>query len=438
MNREENKYLKINNIKITKAFIEWIIIILFFVFSFMSSTTLLISLVMLLILLKQKEIGCIKILNIITLRTIINPGIAIGISKYQSFKWIIIFGCSIYLQLSYFKLDKINKNKINILIKPIILFTIYNLLVALFFSSLPIVASFKIISYIIVFIGIIIGIGYTYKEVNWINWMFTLLILLLLTSALFLNLPVGYLRNGHAFQGITNHPNIFGVVMSIFIAILFTKMQSKSINRKSIQIILLFFSIYEAYLSKSRTSMITILFLVIMYLLFSNIKSIYKILYLNLISVLTVLFFYIDNPIRDMFKSFLFKGNEDILYSRINQVDNLKDNFLANPLFGSGFAVPVLPFKSYKFSFDYIVEPGNLILAVLSYSGVIGFAIFSYYMFKIFWINKKEFRNVGFLFIVSIMISMGEMVFFSSNNIGIWCYMMLGMYVFFDKGNLKS
>src|SRR5690625_1683820 len=424
--------------QIKKSTVEWTGLILLILFSFISSTTLLISLVLMLTLLVQKEIGAIKILNIITFRTVINPGIAINIGNWQTVKWLILFGCSIYLLLSYFKLEKRELSKVKPISILLVVFVAYNIFVALTFSSLPVIAIFKLMSYAIVSLGILIGVGYTYKKIDWSKWMFQLLALLLLSSLAFIPLSVGYLKNGSSFQGITNQPNMFGIIAVLFTASLLTYARcNKKYN--SLYIILLpTLIIYMIILSKSRTAFISFIILILLFIAFSNIKKLSSLIKITFSAIAVILFVLVSN-LSERVSSFLYKGQDqgNLLYSRINQIDDLKINFLSSPLFGNGFSVPVLPFKSYEFNFDFVVELGNLIIAVLYYSGIVGFIIFISYIVRVFWSNKEGFKDLVLLPVAAILISMGEMVFFSSNNIGIWCYMFLAMYVFLEGSSRR-
>lgn len=424
-----------SKLMIKKSTVEWALILIAFIISFFSSITLLISLFLLLILLKQKEIGAIKIINIITLRTIMNPGIAVGIESWQNIKWVILFGCSIYLLFSYAKLQNNDSKKINTILIFVVLFTLYNIIVALIFSSLPTVAIFKLISYVVVFLGTLTGVGYTYKKFDWSKWMLNMLQLLIIISFCLIVVPsISYLRNGYSFQGITNQPNMFGIVAVLFFALLL----SNGLIYKYNKFYFISFSIITLYLvilSNSRTAFISCAILLMLYSLFSNINRILKIVLLHFSIAIGIMLFVIENTFINFLFAFMNKGQEqgNILFSRINQIGDLTTNFLRNPWFGNGFAVPVLPYRSYQFTADFVVEPGNLILSVLSYSGIIGLLIFLSYIFMIFRINIRNFKYVCFLPIAAILISMGEMVFFSSNNIGIWCYMYLAIYVFFRR-----
>lgn len=426
--------------KVKKSTIEWIAIIFLFVFSFINSITVIISLILLLVLLKQREIGALKIINLIALRTIINPGIAVGIEEWQNIKWIILFGCSIYLLFSYFKLPNNDSKKINVILLLVLIFSFYNIITAFVFSSLPTVASFKLISYIFVFMGTLIGIGYTYNKFNWVTWLLNMWKLLMLFSFLSIVMPsISYLRNGHSFQGITNQPNMFGITAVLFLALLLSYTHTYKINKIYLSIYSIV-TLYMVLLSESRTAFISCLILLLLYSFFARINIILKVMVFHFSIALVLIILMTKNAIINYVFEFMYKGQEqgNLLFSRFNQIGDLTSNFLRNPWFGNGFAVPVLADRSYQFNADFVVEPGNLILSVLSYSGIIGFLLFSFYIIKIFWENKKNFKYNCFLPISAILISMGEMVFFSSNNIGIWCYMYLALYIFKDELNVKG
>lgn len=418
---------------VKKDTIEWSITSLIFVFSFINNTTLLVSLIMLGILFKQKEIGAIKILNILTLRTVMNPGLAVNIGNFQNLKWVLIFISSFYLLFGYHKIDIRLRNKTKGVIFSVLMFSIYNIVASFYVSTLPTIAIFRVLSYVIVFLGVMIGIANTSNKFDWINWMYRMFSTLFIISIPFIFLPVGYLRNGRAFQGLTNQPNMFGILSGLFVALILTKIQLKGFKSRLLPFLQISVVMYMIILSESRTGFISSIVVIIMFLAFANINKMKKIMTLIFFGVVMIIYVWLQGRLLQELQEFLFKGQDDILFSRSNQVDGLMSNFLRNPLFGSGFSVPVTSHRSFQFSFDYIIEPGNLILAVLSYSGIVGLALFINYMLKIFVINKNNFKFLAFLPVSTLLISMGEMVFFSTNNIGIWLYMYMGVYMFYGE-----
>ncbi|WP_214821080.1 MULTISPECIES: O-antigen ligase family protein [unclassified Exiguobacterium] len=424
------RYLRNIDIVLKKSTIEWIGIWSLFIFSFVNIATLVVSLIILLLLfLKQKEIGAIKVLNIITLRTIINPGLAIDIGSIQTFKWCIIFLCSFYLIFSYRKIDKRSKVKINNILFFVLLFGLYSTVASFITSNLPLVATFKLMSYMIAFIGILVGIYLTHEKFDWLNWISKMFMGVMILSVPLIFNSVGYLRNGHSFQGVTNQPNMLGIILVLFFAVILTRLHLSKVTNDICSYVILGAILYIGSLTESRTSLISMTILLILYVFHLNKNPIKKIISYNIIGFISIIYLMGNDQILMKIKDFLYKGQETILYSRFIQIDGLLSNFVENPLLGSGFAVPVIPFKSYTFSSEYVVEPGNLILSVLSYGGILGLILFINYLIIIFKSSEKKYKQTVFLFISPILISMGEMVFFSTNNIGIWCYMLLSLSI---------
>lgn len=418
---------------INKSTIEWTLIIIIMMFSLINIITLIISFVLLLGLLKQKEVGAIKILNLITLRTIINTNSAINIAILQEVKWIIILGCSFYLILSYRKLETKEKNKINPIITMSILFFIYNVIVSFFLGSLPIISIFKLISFTVVFLSVLIGIAYTSRNMKWINWMYILMTVLVIPSIFTVALPIGYIHNSmsSSFQGLTNQPNAFGVVSVLFIALLLTKQRIYNSFNKYMILILIIITAYMIVLSKSRTAFLSIILLIILYMITKKIKRFTDITMITFsISLITLIF--LNKNITNFISEFLYKGQREgeLLKSREGQIGELTANFFESPWLGNGFLTPKLQQRSYEFNFDVVVEPGNILLAVLSYSGIIGFLIFFLFILMIIKSNNKMILNLFFLPLSVLIVNMAEMSFFSSNNTGIWMYMFLSIYVF--------
>lgn len=367
-------------------------------------------------------------LNLIAFRTILNPAIAVPIDTFQNLKWLILFLCSFNLLLSYKTLD--DKNTINILLMPIISYSIYSIISSFIFSSLPIVAIFKISSYSLVFISVLIGVAATIKHFDWLNWIHKMLSLIPLLSVFFIPLDIGYLRNGRGLQGITNHPNMFGIMLVLFIAVNIVSVKANKTNWPNVGFIMNGLALILIWMSQSRTSFISAIMLILLYVIFMNINLLKKILLINLAILFAVLIVLINSDILSHFRDFFLKGADTLILSRTDQIDSLLSSILKNPWFGTGFAVPVLPIRSFVFSNEFIVEPGNLLLSVLAYGGVFGSILFISYIFTIIFLGRKNFKNYIFLPLSTILISFGEMVFFSSNNIGIFLYMLQAIYIF--------
>ena len=126
---------------------------------------------------------------------------------------------------------------------------------------------------------------------------------------------------------------------------------------------------------------------------------------------------------------FILKGYDNIFFSRSNQIQMFIEKMQFNALFGTGFLTPFVPYKQqFIFSFNYVVEDGNILLATLGYIGIIGFIIIVFIYYFIFSRNRDKKYIV--LFFVPILISFGEMTFYSSNNMACLFYICYGIYFY--------
>ncbi|WP_283597467.1 O-antigen ligase family protein [Enterococcus faecium] len=412
---------------IKKSSSELIMLVSLFIFSFINSASLLVFLVAISFLFLQKQVGALKIMFVLTLRTVINPGIAVEFGSLQTLKLGLLILASLYLLLSA---TKTNRFKLSRVFFSLGVFVVYNIFIAFYSSSLPIVSIFKLLLFAVVYAGIISGVSDTIERFDIFNWILKWLKLIMIGSLFSYLSPISYLMNGTGFQGLLNQPNMFGIVTVLFIAMLLGHEKKKG------NIFFFVSALFMLITSDSRTSLISIVVVLLLFFLDrSKIKiTKSKVMIFSFSAALLLLFYNsIADNITEFLVSYIAKGQtlDNVLYSRQGQVNSLLYNFQQRPLLGNGFSVPVLPFRSYGLSLDYTVEPGNIILAVLSFSGIIGFLIFIWHLSEVLVFNKYNLRNKIYLFVSVFMINLGEMVFFSSNNIGIFCYFMLAMYMFY-------
>ncbi|MBG9988248.1 O-antigen ligase family protein [Aerococcaceae bacterium DSM 111176] len=405
--------------------------------SFFNNIGLFLFLIFIIIFGLQNSIQAIKSICLVTIRSALNPELAPSMSNFEYLKWIVLFSCAGILIKEYFNIRE--RKKINNILFPVILYLIYSSISSFISSTLPIVALMKIFSYGFVFIGILIGVYITINEFDWIGWIHKLLLPTIIISLVLYGLGLGFHpTNLSLFRGAINHPNILGTTTVLFIALNITILQLKKNKNHFIYHLLIIISLIIIWWSKARTSFIAAIVMLLVYLILLNKDLLRKALLIDIILVISVCIFLFVPDILNVFYDFLAKGNENILESatasRGNQIGDLLDNFYSSPMLGTGFAVPMLPHRSYTISTQYIVEPGNLFFAVLSYGGIMGFVLFSYYILNIIWSNRRNFKELIFLPLATILVSMGEMIFFSTNNMGPILYMFLAIYAFYGKG----
>lgn len=423
------------NQKINIQTINKIIILTTFIISFFNSLGLTLFMIFLMLFGILKDENAIKSICLITLRGILNPGIAVPTSQVELIKWAVLFICAAKLWKSYFNI--LNREELNKILFPITLYLLYSSISSFIFSTLPIVALMKIISYGFIFMGMLVGIYTTIIDYDWIRYIYKQLLFIVLISIPLIPTSIGYLLNGRGFQGATNQPNMFGIILVLFIAINIVMLQTKKHKRNIRGHLLNVVSLALIWLTQSRTSFISASILLFIYLLLSNINLLKKGLLVIIISIIFISILFFASDLLYEIQEFLLKGADSLLYSRAGQVNSLLASFESNPLFGTGFAVPVLSQRLYIISTEFVVEPGNLILSVLAYGGIFGLILFFFYIINIILSNKRNFKNLIYLPLSAILISMGEMVFFSSNSIGPWLYLFIAIYAFENNNKLN-
>lgn len=393
-----------------------------FAFSFFHKYTAIIWLVgfSFLYTLKYKKEGAIECLLFIAIRTVMNPELAVNIGDAGTIKWLVIFLLSFYLLIS-------TNIKIDNLILVFLIFAGYLVVSSFFVSSYPLVAMLKVVSYIIPFLAILSGIKNT-KEIQWIKRLYYIMLPLMIGSVLVIPLPLAYARNGVALQGLFNQPNMFGILWVLFFA-MYLHIKPNTVSWKFLAFII--FGFISVVLSKSRTSLFGMLLLLVLYICMFPTSIGNRIATLGLLMISCLLVIVISDTILSSVIEFIYKGGDSIFSSRKGVLNRNWERFKENPLLGTGFNVPYKKgVKSYEFSFDLLTENGNIISALLGDMGIIGTLLFVFcygYLFR-----KGKNRSVC-LFAAPFLISMGEMVFFSTNSIAIILYILFACYLYEEK-----
>lgn len=409
-----------------------------FALSLIHSSVCAVFFLLLLFLLQQRIVGCLKGLLIVTTRGILSTAIGAEVSGLASnVKWILIFVFSLYI-LFYQKHEQTDYNQLkchNTLFLLIGLFAVYNIISSLITGSYPVISAFKIISYAIPFLAVTMGVSLTNNQVDWAEYCYLMLTPVIIVSVIVI--PFGYFKIvNDSFQGIINHPNLFGIFGAIYIC--FLLYSNYSFRRKSgldwKRIVLLVLTFVMIYLTESRTGMFSALVILLIYFITMNTESKIKLFAgLMVFAVILIIYFAVDNNAYrgfiDEINHFIIKREnaEGIMDTREQLMEASMNKFRANPLFGSGFGVGYTPsIKSFEFSMEMTYESGNLYTTLLGDTGVLGLAFFALYMGYILLQTKPK---KWMLFIAPIIISLGEMAFFSTNNIAIYYFVMLGICI---------
>lgn len=387
--------------------------------------------VLLLLYLQQGIRGGVKALIILAIRTNLSKSIASSFGSGGMVKYAVIFMISFYL---IYQSHPLNPERLKRFLGLLALFVISNMLTAFMVSSYPITAFFKLISYSVPFYAVVKAIGDD-SEYDYIEYMISWFTIVLLASIV--AIPVESLNyiNGD-FQGILLHPNTFGLFGAVYVGIMAYQLANgRETNSKSFRFICIALALVMLYLSKSRTGMFSaLIFVAAAYILSDQIHIAPKVVLGIIVIAIGVLYLRIAPELSDAVNKFISKrGETRFLESRDVMKEAFETSYAANPLFGTGFLVPFKEgVRDFSLSFSLVAEPGNLVYAVVGNSGIIGTILFVLY---IGYIAVCAGRQKLLLAIIPLMISMGEVAFFSTNNLAVWYYVMYGVCLAFDGEN---
>jgi hypothetical protein len=314
------------------------------------------------------------------------------------------------------------------------IFLVYIVLNVFFISSSTSHSLFEFVSFIILLLFTFKGAytsSYFNMELKKAN-LESVFLVILVTSILVLPIPqIGYARNGIGFQGITIHPNNFGVFLAPFCGYYLIKLISrKYLTDSAILLVSLIFLI----LTQSRTSLFSLVLGMGIYASRHIKVGAYFARSILLLSVPTFLFLTFNyKTVEATISEYLVKGNtsssfsESLVKSRGNLVNAQLNNIASEPIYGIGFKIPSNRIAITKQSSNDLVfyEKGNMILACLEELGLVGCLIFVYLLISMILSTSKV--NYGFeiLAIISIFTTLGEATLFSIGGLGILIWTLL-------------
>lgn len=409
--------------------IELVLIIIFFTLSLINVPLFLLSLLMSVILIfKQRGLGILKLIIILVFRYVLSEGLdnLSDTALVPVFKYFMLLGIApLYLIYNYKILmeDKFFIKFLKITSSTMILF----IFISFIGTDYYVMSFLKTLNYFVPLLIIVSLITLISEKEKFLFWFSNIFKIMICISLLLIKSPIGYLRNGFSFQGILNHPNLFGIILVLGILTILIEMAVK--NKISIMnIIIVLLGVYELILSNSRTSLLSFVVCLIIFFMFSNIKKSIKIISIITTFLIGILVYIIPTT-NNFITNYIQKGqsSDEILLSRYGQIDNTLYVLQNSPVFGIGFGIPVNRTSLELNSFTY--EAGNLFFGLLSYVGILGLCIYIFYLIYVIFIQKSINNLMLSLFLGSILINMGELVMFSSNNVGIICYVIWGIYI---------
>ena len=262
------------------------------------------------------------------------------------------------------------------------------------------------------------------------------------------------------FTGIANQSQALGPIVVLIIGWLMMDMLLIEHKITITHGIMIFLSPIVLFLTHSRTALFSyiIMWLIILFYILpnSNVESSLRIkikkrfIAILFFMVIFALFFEFHNSSISYWlrkttsvQSDSRTLSEAVTESRLNQIDEMFDDFKSSPIYGIGFQVSrdMRNNPGAYTLFSAPVEKGFLPLAILSETGIVGAIVFlGFIIYFAISCTKKYYISTFALFIIFLGTNIGEATFFSPGGMGglLWCISIIGGSCIDSINNISS
>jgi hypothetical protein len=322
---------------------------------------------------------------------------------------------------------------------------------SVFFSYYAEVSIFKMLSFTIAATAILLGFKVTgAKSVDWTAWFVSLWIAVLVLSApTWFFRGIGFRVNDSGFQGILNHPQALGIFMAPMVAWLTARLIFSPPKGDYWLYVVLPVAWSFMLMTRARTALIAVVagFLAIVIVaVFSRPewrgwirKAVFKPVSVCIALAILVIALLRPGLIAERSADFTRKGERSSTVeksfeeSRGSGIRSQWLNFVDHPLFGIGFGV------SFDPEFKPLIEPltglplsastekGFLPSAILEETGIVGATCFLVFLVALtrFVLPNADIA-LAWVFVTSVCMNVGEMVFFSAGGLGLYIWLLIG------------
>lgn len=323
-------------------------------------------------------------------------------------------------------------------------------------SRQGVLSAFKIVSFTFGATTVLLAFqNSTQHKIDWTPWFVGLWSAVLLLSAPTVFFPsIGYLKNGWGFQGILGHPQSFGTFLAVAVAWFSARIMFYPAGQTHWMLTLVAaLGWVELVLTKARTGLVAVLGGLLCVAILSVIKrSEWRPQFLSvlgrplvLLALLAVIVILIWDPSRleKGVETYVFKHGHDAkssltdayTKSRGAGLSNQWINFLNSPFVGHGFGIT--PYNDpdavqlldplFGLPLSAPTEKGFLPTAILEETGILGtFFLLLLLNALIKYASGRGDIAVMWTFFTSILVNVGEMVFFSFGGLGLYTWLIIG------------
>ena len=334
-----------------------------------------------------------------------------------------------------------------------IFFGFFLIIHGFFFSQFMIISFLKSFIWLLLSISLFIAFSsLSTKETLKLqkNFFWSFFIIILISIPLYFVPVIGYEHDGRGFQGIFNHPQIFGIILSLFSSIvLIILLDQKNFSLKTIFFLsVLIFCLILIFMTAARTALFSFLFSLLIFIFFSiffrkkSFFKVYNIFFNKNFNILIIIFlffliFYYDYFYKT-FLNFIEKDQniqnivDSYISSRMIVIGPMIENIKTKWLTGIGFGMPSLQpdISLNRITFDalsfFTYEKGNVFLSIQEELGLLGFLIFTFWLFLLIQRLILSGDNIALIVVINILLTnLGEAVLFSTGGLGLFLLILL-------------
>ena len=382
-------------------------------------------------------------LSLVTVIKFLNPGLYTAMGLEGLLIWVVlaIAGARIYFQAAF------SGGGFHPVLPSLLIFGAIVLVQSLLVSPFPLISAFKIISFVYVVGAILIGFSLTAgRNMKWASWFVGVwLAVILLSVPTYFRPNIGFLLNGHGFQGILAHPQNFGVFVAPMAAWSAGQLMSGQ-RPRWLMAGLLAAAVVVVFLSKARTGALAIVLgsCAVALLLLTR-RSGIRLLAMRLSQVLAAGIAIGFVAVAIFGSTVLLNGAEQFVFkhdrkgslaandTRTAGIVGQWRSFLDHPALGIGFGVSLDPTfaptldRATGLPIGAPVEKGFLPTAVLEETGVVGALALVFLLGPL--IRCAGFSKslpLSFLFFTALFVNCAEMIFFSVGGWGLYMWLLFG------------
>lgn len=316
-------------------------------------------------------------------------------------------------------------------------------------SYAPDVSLFKLFSFVMAAIAVVLGFHLTRHEAKyWQTWFLTFFSTVVLVSFPLIVSGVGYYRNQQGFQGLLNHPQAYGIFIGAFAAWLMVLLFEKRLRGPGSWLLMVVVTV-SLFATQSRTGTFAAVGAAFLTLAWSMLKRPgtvrHGMIWLVRLSpfillAMAVVILKVD-AVSHVTEQFILKRQvgytvgEAYQASRGGIADASLANFYEHPVTGIGFGVAsdpsdlhISPDPFFGLPVGAPVEKGFAVLAALEEVGLVGFMALLILIGSLLWPAfriKADITPVA-LALGALLVNFGESIFFALGGSGLFVWLLLG------------